>query len=377
MPRANVVSAATTTAALILGLVSTVGAVGAVALAAAPAAQAASASPTPAPTATGATGKPAGNAVPITFGIRPYRDSDKEEPRAKFQLRGTPGSVINDRVSIFNYAEIPVTLQVYSADGFTSSDGSLALKNRAQKSTGVGTWIKLRLPEKTSLRVAPRTRVDIPVTFTVPKNVTPGDHIGGIVVSLPATTGQTDGTVVQVDNRVATAVQVRVAGEVKAALTIENLTANYSGTWKPWQAGEATVSYDVRNTGNIAQNGRQKVQLNGFFGVNQTATTPDLGVIFPGDVVRVTVPFSSVWPLVRYTGDVAVVPLAATGDPSAEPLRGSVAFWAIPWPQLLTIFVIALLLWLYLRRRAANRKGRRRRGAPTATEPPTRETVDA
>ncbi len=319
------------------------------------------ATPKPAPSQSSITGEPIpapgkGPAQKLTFGIKP-RDAAGAPTRSDFAYLLAPSATTNDAVSIYNFSLVPLNLTLYATDGYTNQQGSFALNSAAQKADDIGNWIKVLIPKGSVLRVPARTKVDVPFSLKIPFRASPGDHAGGIVLSLRGRTKNKDGNVVAVDSRVSTAIKVRVTGEVRPQLSVENLAAKYDGEWKPWAAGSAAVSFTIRNTGNIVQAGRQVVSLDGPFGVRKEVSL-DVPSILPGSAVNFLVPISDVWPLVRYSATVGVFPVAVSGDPTGTAVRASVDTWAIPWPQIITLILIVLSLWYYRRRRALARRGR-------------------
>jgi hypothetical protein len=331
------------------------------------------ADPTPAPSSTAPITGESGSGKPtdLTFGIKPY-DEPGAAPRANYRYQLAPGASVTDRVSIYNYATVPLDLSLYATDGFTNASGSFTVNTGPEKPTAVGTWVALSVASTSLLRIQPRTRVDVAFDLTIPKDAEPGDHAGGIVVSLKGrTTGEDGATSVNVDSRVATSLKVRVTGQVRPELQVENLTASYTQNWNPIRPGSVTLRYTVRNTGNIAQGAVQTATLAGPFGWGSATRTPGrIEQVLPGDSVDVEVTFDDVWPFVRYAAAVQLQATAASGDPLAADVVAQTDLWALPVPQALLLLVL-LLVGLGLaewRRRSATRQppsGGRHGGPPT------------
>jgi len=326
------------------------------ALMVAPSASGATGSPAPTPSASSSVTTPP--TQDLTYGIKPVQP-DGSPPRGAFEYPLTPGASTRDAVSIYNYAAVPLTFELYAADAYTNEQGEYSVETSAVKPTGAGTWVHFQLPKGSVLRVPARSRVDVPVTFTIPKSAGPGDHYAGIVLSLPANSRDAQGNLIRVDSRVSTQVVLRVLGQLSPALTIENLRAEYRGKVSPISPGTAVVAYTVRNSGNISLAGHQHVQIAGPFGAGDRTIDLALPTVLPGSAVNVTVPVEGAWPLVRYTATVTIQPASRAGDPVAAVQTSSTTFWAILWTALALVIVALLLGYL------AWRRWRRARTTPT------------
>ena len=316
------------------------------------------ASPSPSPSPSGpASSNPSD--INVTFGVGPATKGGAIDRRTSFSFLQPRLGVANDYVTVVNLSSRPITLNLYPADALNQADGTLGLQPRYAKRTDLASWITLKTPTGKAFVVVPgRSNVLVPFTVRVPAKAYVGDHLAGIVASVVAK-GQTPGdltTAVAFEQRVGVRVGMRVAGQLKPELTIESLSATYVGTLNPVSPGRATVSYTVRNTGNIRLGGRQSVRVHGLFGPAAEAVgLADIPLLLPGGSAQVTVDVPDVWPLVWLTADVTVVPLGAAGDanPPIGDVTASVSFWGIPWVLLGIILLILLLgLWWLRHRRA-------------------------
>jgi hypothetical protein len=170
--------------------------------------------------------------------------------------------------------------------------------------------------------------------------------MGGIVTS-PAQTGEADGT--NADRRLGIRIRLRVGGELKPSLSVEDLHVRYSGTPNPFGKGDATVSYTIHNTGNAILAARQAASISGPFGslgvrAGQIDDSPQL---LPGDTWKVSVPVHGVAPALRLTGTATLVPLLTDASNSVAPLAAVEATahaWTAPWALLLFLVVLCGLV---------------------------------
>ena len=322
-----------------------------------------SASPSPSPTAGAAPST-------VTYGLGPATNGGLDL-RASYRLITTPGGTVMDEVAVVNVSDVPLTLNLYAVDAVNGTDGEVGLKAAAAELEDSAAWVRFQTPSgKGYVELRPRQTLFVPFTVTVPKNAPVGDHLAGVVVSTVAT-GQSPGdraASVTLEQRVALKLAVRVAGELNPQLTVDGLTARYSGTLNPFGSGSATLTYTVRNTGNVRLGGTQSASVTSLLdSTASAAAVPDVPLLLPGGSATFTVPVDGVSPLVLMRADVRVFPVAAEGDanPSTLEVTASTVFWAVPWLliALLLLLVLAVAAYLRNRRRDTPAAGRRERSA--------------
>ncbi|NEA31444.1 DUF916 domain-containing protein [Streptomyces sp. SID13031] len=236
------------------------------------------------------------------------------------------GGQLKDALVVVNRGKTPLVLSLYGADAFTTDEGQLELLGRDSKSTDIGSWVQL---SRSTVKVPPGQSVDVPFRVALPDTAAPGDHLGGIVTSVRGA-----GTSEQ---RVGIKIRLRVSGELRPALAVEDLKVHYSGTPNPFGTGSATVTYTVHNTGNAIVAARQAASVTGPFGLysahpTQLADSPQL---LPGESWKVSTPIHGVPPAIRLTGTVSVVPLLRS---AAQPASAATTHTlTIPWTLLLLI----------------------------------------
>jgi hypothetical protein len=263
--------------------------------------------------------------------------------RQNFSYTLNPGGQLQDGLVVVNHGTTPLDLAVYAADGFTTDQGQLDLRTRDANATGVGAWVHA---DRDHVKLRPGESAEVPFTITVPASATPGDHLGGIVTSL---TQADKATGMDVDRRLAVRIRLRVGGELKPSLSVEDLKVHYSGTPNPFGKGDATVSYTIHNTGNTILAARPATSISGPFGRWQVRSgqVDDSPQLLPGDTWKVSVPVHRVTPAVRLAGTVAVVPLLTDAAGSTSPLttvETTTHTWTIPWALLLILVALCGLV---------------------------------
>ncbi|MDX6262265.1 MAG: hypothetical protein QOH84_3953 [Kribbellaceae bacterium] len=250
--------------------------------------------------------------------------------RPSFSYALPRGGQLRDALLIVNRGRTPLTVTLYGADAFTADDGSIDLLGTDAKSKDVGAWVQL---DETTVRVPPGRSIDVPFRLALPDTAAPGDHLGGLV-ALVKQAGTTD--------RLATIkIRLQVSGELKRALSIEDLKVHYSGTPNPFGEGSVAVTYTVRNTGNTIVAARQAAAVTGPFGIftagpGQLADSPQL---LPGESWKVAASIPGVPPALRLTGTVSVVPVVKSAPQPTTAATAHVV--TIPWALLLLLLLLA------------------------------------
>ncbi|MFC9330427.1 hypothetical protein [Kitasatospora sp. NPDC057015] len=305
--------------------------------------------PVPAPAPAPAAAPPAAQ----TFGIQPAGETEPDA-RGTFTYGVTPGAILKDHVAVWNYSDQPLTLQVYPADAFNTDTGGYDVLPEGTPSTQAGSWLRTGA---TTLDLPARSRQIVPFTLAVPGTASPGDHPAGIVASMRTESKDAKGNAVTVDQRVGARVNIRVSGDLRAELKVEDAHAVYHPSANPLSSGHTTISYAVRNTGNVRLGGKQAVRVANVFGTIATGNAPaDLQELLPGNVVHHQLDVAGAYPTLWSTAGITVDPLPIAGDkdPALSSSVDKRRFASIPWALLVVLVPLALLgswWWRSARRR--------------------------
>ncbi|KAA9110665.1 DUF916 domain-containing protein [Microbacterium rhizomatis] len=296
----------------------------------------------------------------VTWGVR-TGDTAQSAGRQNYDITVDPGGRIDDAIIISNYNDSPLELDLYAADGFTNTSGELDAAPLAQTPKGVGVWVTFAASH---VSVPAGQALSVPFSVAVPADVTPGDY-GGAVLTVLTRTATTTG--ITVDRRLGIRMHVRVTGDLAPALSIEGLQVEYSGSLNPFAMGAATITYTLRNTGNVRLSAEQSIVLTGPFGLFN-APSPALASapeVLPGESWQVTQQVEGVVPAFALFTTATITPrmapelLTAGESPELADVRVQAVSPAVPWSLLVLVAVIAaiavLAIWFGRRRRTASR----------------------
>lgn len=287
----------------------------------------------------------------ITWMVRPS-DGVGEDGRSWVELELDAGETVQEHLLVRNLSASPVTFSLTAADGYFTETGRFNMLTADRESVDAGTWIEIQ----DAVEVPAGADVIVPFTITVPGNATPGDHPAGVAAAIRS--GGTEE--VGIESRVGFRVMTRVTGELAPAAAA-TVAGEYTGSLNPFEAGRIDVDYSVENTGNTRLSIVPLVEVSTLFGwVSYTATGEEIVEIAPGESRVAEISFPSVWPLFVYSADVTAAAEPVSEELPArgiEPASAHALVVAIPWPQLVSIAVGVLLLWLLWRdRRRRDRK---------------------
>lgn len=265
-----------------------------------------------------------------------------------------PGESVEDHVAVRNVSTEDVTFILTAADGFFTRSGRFDILPSGEESVAAGTWIDV----VESVAVPAGQTVVVPFTVSVPYGAEPGDHAAGLTASVVSLQSADDGTAVGVESRVGVRLLTRVTGEIAPAVSVQDLSGAYVTSWNPFRPGEITVDFTVVNDGNTRLVASGEVAAAG-----RSAVFPAAGgtkqELLPGDERPLRAVIDDVWPLFLSTTTVSVSAEVLTIDGSKTqfvPVSADVVVWAVPWPQLLLLLGVGLIIGSLVRGRFRARR---------------------
>ncbi|MEV6054021.1 DUF916 domain-containing protein [Streptomyces sp. NPDC052107] len=266
-----------------------------------------------------------------------YPVASKIAARPYFYLSADPGQTLTDKVAVKNRTGGPLTFRLYAADAYnTARDGGFAVRTVKEHMLGVGAWARLA---KSRVTVPGHTTVTVPFTLRVPQGAQPGDHPGAVVALDERVDPGSGRLALGVQRAVGARVYLRVSGPTLPALSVGQLHITHHQPLIPgFGTGTATVSYTLRNTGNVTLDPKVELRARGLFG--RTLLDRELtrvpSELLPGQRVRLTETWSGAPQLDR--ADVTLT-ASATGTRQSA----SASFLALPWLLAGVVFVAGVV----------------------------------
>lgn len=294
-------------------------------------------------------------------------DNENGTGRGSFSYDVEPGQVITDTMVVMNTGTVALPLGVYAADAYTTTTGNIDVLAGDTPSVDAGAWLT---PTVDSIALGPGESVDIAFTITVPADATPGDHSAALVTSLVSEDASQS---LEVDRRLGTRVNLRVAGELVPEAAVEIVATDAIASLNPFAPTTLRLTYRIENTGNTRVTGSERVEAHTIAGLLGTRILgPQLPEILPRSTVEIVreLPLTSLgWVGGTVTVAAEGVGLGAGG---IEPATVQFSTIAVPWSMFALILLVAggtvgVLVWV---RRS------QRRPEPAVAESPQGSTED-
>jgi len=299
-----------------------------------------------------------GETIPDTSGfsgVPGVPDGGPDLLRSRFTYQLDPGQHINDFFYVSNVGTTDLTVNVYAADGTTTSDGSFDVSASNIAPTAVGSWVAFSNGQpliKVSLKAG--AHASIPFTLTAPTNASPGDHAGGIAIAT-APTG--DGQI-RIERRVVTRLYARIKGDLVPNLSVSNMRASYTPAFNPFD-GVVTESFTIVNKGNVSLKAVAFADVSGIFGIPlATQAVAPVTEILPGTTREYTITIPSVGQWVYLNPKIKLVPDVdkdALNPGALVTISRDTGLWVFPTTWVI-ILVILAIIYFVIRTRIKSRQ---------------------
>lgn len=311
---------------------------------------------------------PASAATNGLFSIVPTSPPSSLHGRPYFTPVLQAGVPVNDSATVINYTNTPLTLVLYAADAFTTSQGGFSIQPNYKPKRGMGAWIKLPV---TKLTVPPKAQSVVQFSFEVPPETPAGDYAGGIVAAeAVGSTAHAGAITVTKVLAVGARVYGRVIGRLTPRLAVTSVQIHLHHKSLGAQFGgsvSTSVRYSITNTGNEYLSPAATIALSPLLGSGPKPIHVNLPQILPGSTVTFTHNFKNVTPFGLLTATV-------TATAPEIHVTGTATNVVIPWGVVAIVVVLLLILFYFSLRRkrrpqprhaAGSRKPRNGPDSPT------------
>lgn len=202
--------------------------------------------------------QPASAFASSSIGGRPGLPRE-DEPRSQSIFLHTIkiGGTAKDKILLSNRSDKKQTIDLYAVDAITTNTGSFTCKQRVEKKTDAGAWIKLA---KTELTLAPDESELVDFSITVPEKSDVGEHNACLVFAAKDDVEDVDGSL-RIRTRSAVRLAVTIPGKLERGVNIQDFRTEE-------KKGVQTFTLQARNTGNVSADTNIQVALKTLYGVS-------------------------------------------------------------------------------------------------------------
>lgn len=273
-------------------------------------------------------------------------DGTVVDDRSRFSYQVDPGQHLDDFYLVRNTGTTPQSMKLFATDAFNTAKGEFGLLDTKTTPKDAGSWVSFASGQPSIVvPLAPGESKVVSFRLTVPANASPGDHAGGIVISVATPQGN-----IVVDRRVATRLYVRVKGDLQAGLTIGSVAATYRPTLNPF-SGTTVLKFTVRNNGNVALGANMVTQVKTYLGIGASGLVhASVSEMLPGSTRVVSVEVPGVPQIGYLNPHLSLVPTVDPDALSPGALRiteRDVNMFVMPW-WLLILIALAAAIWAFI-----------------------------
>lgn len=270
-------------------------------------------------------------------------DGSQSGDRANLTYRMAPGTLVQDRVTLFNFSNVPLEFELIAIDAENNDDGAFTPVDPEQEQTGVGVWVTLPVD---TLAVPAGQAASFDIVVNVPRDARPGDHAGVILAANDARGTSADGRIVTTERQTGTRVYIRVEGELTPELAVAEVRTDYTAKLNPLD-GSADVTYRIENRGNVRLAGTHQVSISGPFGLLESSgPLHELPELLPGESIEFTETIDDVAATVAAFTDVELEAITVDGSNEAVDAADRRAIGlAVPF-AVIAALVVAAFVWV-------------------------------
>jgi len=192
----------------------------------------------------------------------------------------------------------------------------------------------------------------LPVTIKVPANASPGGHYG--VIRFTATPPDLKGTGVSLSASLGALILIRVSGDVKESLAVQEFTVNhYIPTGETGKAGKAGTLFEsaplmfverLKNTGNTHEQPVGQVTITDMFGKKIAAANVNVPPrnVLPGSIRRFEQPVDHDLIGNKKLFGLYHAKLSVVYGTNKQTVTSSLAFWVIPYRLIGTVIILII-----------------------------------
>lgn len=285
-------------------------------------------------------------------------------------LTANPGDTINTQIQLRDVSTSPLivssAINDFAAQG-ESGEPKIDVDNAETSPYSIRAWVKA-FPQ---LNMKSQETQKLPVVINIPKNAAPGGYWG--VVRFTASPPGIDGQGVSLAASLGSLVFIRVNGDAKESMSIEQFYASEPGKDTSASLFESTpldFVLRIKNSGTVHEQPVSQVLVKDMFGKDVGAVNINLDGknVLPGSIRKFSAPLDKGTLGTRalfgkYTAEITTTYGSGT---SKQTVVQKIDFWVIPYRLIILVIAGLILLFFILRTVIRNYNRRITRRARTS-----------
>ncbi len=258
------------------------------------------------------------------------------------EIDAEPGDTIEKSISLTNTTDKPLSflasINDFVPNGTSGQPIFLPTNQDANPKYSLSKWVTVtRQPQFT---IPPHASTKVDFAITIPADVEPGTHYGGILFGRPPDNPSSTGTAVQ--SKAGVIILVRL-GHSSEQIAIENFKVQKTF----YQITPIEFSTIIRNDGNVHSKAKGEITIRNMVGdqVIQVPINRDANIILPFNKREFISKWNPKFAFGRYTANAVIF----YGSPKLE-LRAKTVFWVMPIKATIIAVLILLILAIIIYR---------------------------
>lgn len=266
-------------------------------------------------------------------------------------LTADPGQTLSTQVNLRDISNSPLivtgTVNDFSAQG-EEGNPKIDVDNTEQSPYSIKNWVQ----PLQQLNMKSKELQKLPVIINVPKNAAPGGYWG--VIRFTATPPGIEGTGVSLSASLGSLIFIRVSGDAKESVGLEQFYASEPGKDTPSGLFETTpLDFIVRikNSGSVHEQPVSRIEVTDMFNRPVAAVNVNLEQrnVLPGSIRKFSAPLDksglgTTMLFGKYTATITT-----TYGTNKQTVTSQIDFWVIPYRLILVIIAGLILVFFIVR----------------------------
>ncbi len=265
----------------------------------------------------------------------------------------------DDQVLVSNNSDQTRTISFYSVDGVVTNTGAYTCKQKSEAFTDAGAWVSLA---KSQITLGPGSSEKVDFRVSVPSSASVGEHSACIVFQDDQDEGQETGNI-RLRTRQAIRMAITVPGDLQRSIAINSFSVKDNNKIQQY-------NLSLQNSGNVSADVNTSITLKSIFGATEYQDGGQYPVMRDQKLELVfdntDLPFWGGWYIaqaeVNYDKQAGSFGVSASQQDLTSIKSQSIvvfiapSFWALVIYVSITLLVIGLVVYLFIRRGLAKKR---------------------